>query len=180
MAGRRPKPTELKRLQGNPGKRKLNNSEPQPTKARPRRPKFLTKDARRYWTFYVAEIERLGILTVVDGDALASFCQCLALRDRAVADIEKYGAVLEEPVVIKGQVVGFVLKKNPACNIAKEMMQQARAFGSLFGLSPSDRSRIKVETPDDNDPLKEFERRRQQMMDAHEHALVCPRPNPSR
>lgn len=32
MAGRKPKPTAVKKLEGNPGKRKLNNKEPVPAK----------------------------------------------------------------------------------------------------------------------------------------------------
>lgn len=32
MAGRKPKPTALKKLEGNPGKRKMNTKEPVPAK----------------------------------------------------------------------------------------------------------------------------------------------------
>ena len=32
MAGRKPKPTAVKKLEGNPGKRKLNTKEPVPAK----------------------------------------------------------------------------------------------------------------------------------------------------
>lgn len=32
MAGRKPKPTAVKKLEGNPGKRKLNTKEPIPAK----------------------------------------------------------------------------------------------------------------------------------------------------
>ena len=32
MAGRKPKPTAIKKLEGNPGKRKLNTKEPIPAK----------------------------------------------------------------------------------------------------------------------------------------------------
>ncbi len=35
MAGRKPKPTALKELEGNPGKRKLNKKEPIPGKGMP-------------------------------------------------------------------------------------------------------------------------------------------------
>ena len=35
MAGRKPKPTALKKLEGNPGKRKLNAKEPVPAKGIP-------------------------------------------------------------------------------------------------------------------------------------------------
>ena len=35
MAGRKPKPTAVKKLEGNPGKRKLNSKEPVPAKQNP-------------------------------------------------------------------------------------------------------------------------------------------------
>ena len=35
MAGRKPKPTAMKNLEGNPGKRKLNKDEPVPAKGMP-------------------------------------------------------------------------------------------------------------------------------------------------
>ena len=41
MAGRKPKPTALKKLEGNPGKRKLNMKEPMPEKGMPDCPKWL-------------------------------------------------------------------------------------------------------------------------------------------
>ena len=34
MAGRKPKPTAIKKLEGNPGKRKLNTKEPVPAKGK--------------------------------------------------------------------------------------------------------------------------------------------------
>lgn len=37
MAGRKPKPTALKKLEGNPGKRKLNKKEPIPAKCKGRK-----------------------------------------------------------------------------------------------------------------------------------------------
>ena len=44
MAGRKPKPTALKKLEGNPGKRKLNNKEPVPDKGMPDCPAWLLPD----------------------------------------------------------------------------------------------------------------------------------------
>ena len=41
MAGRKPKPTAQKKLEGNPGKRKLNTKEPVPGKGMPDCPKWL-------------------------------------------------------------------------------------------------------------------------------------------
>ena len=54
--GRKPKPTALKMLEGNPGGRPLNTKEPKPEKKAPRCPSWLEDEAkksgsvwRKYW-----------------------------------------------------------------------------------------------------------------------------------
>ena len=49
MAGRKPKPTALKKLEGNPGKRKLNTKEPVPVKGMTDCPKWLLPEAKEEW-----------------------------------------------------------------------------------------------------------------------------------
>lgn len=48
MAGRKPKPTVVKILEGNPGKRKLNDKEPMPVKGMPTCPAWLMKEAQEH------------------------------------------------------------------------------------------------------------------------------------
>ena len=45
--GRKPKPTALKALEGNPGKRPLNEHEPMPPKATLRCPAWLEAEAKK-------------------------------------------------------------------------------------------------------------------------------------
>ena len=47
--GRKPKPTAIKRLEGNPGKRPLNIYEPKPLKKAPTCPDWLDEEAKREW-----------------------------------------------------------------------------------------------------------------------------------
>lgn len=47
MAGGKPKPTALKKLEGNPGKRKMNTKEPMPEKGMPECPKWLLPEATK-------------------------------------------------------------------------------------------------------------------------------------
>ena len=47
MAGRKPKPTAIKKLEGNPGKRKLNTKEPIPAKGMPNCPERLMPELRK-------------------------------------------------------------------------------------------------------------------------------------
>ena len=52
MAGRKPKPAAVKKLEGNPGKRKLNTKEPNPGKGMPDCPAWLLPEAKTEWIRY--------------------------------------------------------------------------------------------------------------------------------
>ena len=65
MAGRKPKPTALKKLEGNPGKRKMNTKEPVPGKGMPDCPKWLLPEAKEEWKRLCQKLSDMG-LTEVD------------------------------------------------------------------------------------------------------------------
>ena len=91
MRGRRPKPTRLKVLTGNPGKRPLNADEPQPEATIPDCPPELSPVARKEWDRFVAELGALRMLTHLDRAALAAYCAAYALWAEANEAIQKYG-----------------------------------------------------------------------------------------
>ncbi len=78
MAGRKPKPTALKKLEGNPGKRKLNTKEPVPEKGMPDCPKWLLPEAREEWKRLCQKLSEMGVLTEIDMAAFAAYCQSYA------------------------------------------------------------------------------------------------------
>jgi phage terminase small subunit len=73
MAGRPPKPTVLKLLTGNPGKRPLPKNEPKspPGKALP--PDWLDPVARALWDQYAPRYEAMGTLTLAGELAFATW-----------------------------------------------------------------------------------------------------------
>lgn len=73
--GRKPKPTAVKVLEGNPGKRYLGSSEPKPEKKAPRCPSWLEDEAKKEWKRMAKQLEQLGILTEIDMAAFAGYCQ---------------------------------------------------------------------------------------------------------
>jgi hypothetical protein len=75
MPGRPPKPTALKLLQGNPGKRPLNDREPKPAVGC-EMPEFVKGDPLYVaeWNREAPRLIRLGILTEIDGDILGRVC----------------------------------------------------------------------------------------------------------
>ena len=76
--GRKPTPTALKVLEGNPGKRKLNDNEPRPEKKAPSCPKWLEPEAKKEWRRLAKKMEQMGVLTEVDMAAFAGYCQAAA------------------------------------------------------------------------------------------------------
>lgn len=78
MRGRKPKPTNLKILAGNPGRRPLPDGEPCPDAVLPTPPDFLDDQALREWERIAPELHQLGLLTRLDRAALAAYCQSYA------------------------------------------------------------------------------------------------------
>ena len=74
MRGRKPKPTTLKILEGNPGKRSLNEHEPQVQAEIPECPEFLDDEARAEWFRMAKVLQDMGLLTQADRAALAAYC----------------------------------------------------------------------------------------------------------
>ena len=78
MAGRKPKPTAMKVLEGNPGKRKLIKKEPVPAKGMPVCPEWLMPEAKVEWQRLAELMNQMGVLTEVDMAAFAAYCQSYA------------------------------------------------------------------------------------------------------
>ena len=67
--GRKPKPTAMKLLEGNPGKRPLNVHEPIPPKGTVKCPAWLLPEAKKEWKRLAPALEAMGVLTMADQTA---------------------------------------------------------------------------------------------------------------
>jgi len=139
MRGRRPQPTTLKILRGNPGKRPLNESEPKPDIVMPPCPDFIRDEAREHWSEVGPILLSLGVLTVLDGVALALLASALARLVKAEAMITQTGEVL------KTKDGGFY--QNPYLAVANKAWEHVYKLLVEFGMTPSSRSRIVVNKP---------------------------------
>ena len=95
MAGRKPKPTAVKKLEGNPGKRKLNTKEPNPGKGMPECPAWLLPEAKTEWIRLSEKLNQMGVLTEIDRSAFAAYCQSYARWKEAQEHINSEGAAYE-------------------------------------------------------------------------------------
>jgi len=150
MAGRRPLPTKLHKLHGNPGKRPLNTEEPQPRAGIPECPSHLDALAKEEWNRIVPELELSGLLSQVDRAALAAYCQSWSRWVDAEEKIQMTGPVIKTN---KGYPI-----QNPYLGIANTALEHMRKFLIEFGMSPASRSKLRVTIKDseEEDPLAEF------------------------
>ena len=145
--GRKPKPTAIKVLEGNPGKRTLNEHEPKPEKKAPRCPSWLDQEAKKEWRRMAKQLEDLGILTEVDMAAFAGYCQAYARWKEAEEFITKHGTIVKTPSGYWQQV--------PQVSIAQTYLKIMTRFCEQFGLTPSARSRIVADKGNEaEDPLE--------------------------
>lgn len=77
-SGPHKKPTALKRRTGNPGKRALPENEPKPHEASTVCPAWLKGKAREKWETLAPHLKQLGLLTALDLDQLAAYCESWA------------------------------------------------------------------------------------------------------
>jgi P27 family predicted phage terminase small subunit len=153
----RPKPTALKRLEGNPGKRPLNDSEPSYAVEAPEKPVIvmLYPEASAEWDRVVPELVASGVMTRVDLAALT--CYCLAWAHVAQAEVEIHAHGILVPVMVEDADGAYIdsgnRKKNAAVTVLNESMRNVRAFASEYGITPASRTKVKVEKPATEDPL---------------------------
>jgi P27 family predicted phage terminase small subunit len=96
--GRPPKPTALKVLEGNPGKRGLNQSEPKPPEGPVKAPNWLRGRGRTAWKWIAPVLEPMGVLTTADTHALALLCDAYAEYIESRAVVRRLGATYESRV----------------------------------------------------------------------------------
>lgn len=163
--GRKPKPTVLKELAGNPGRRPLNENEPVPSGALPDPPAYLRSSEKRAWKIVSEEMKE--VLTAADQFILESFCVAYAMKVGAARDIHKYGSLVPMPVQAGDKAQQLALNiavdelgeklppamrvQNPSVSIWKNAVTLEIKLAAELGLTPSARSRLKSELKEPDD-----------------------------
>lgn len=101
-------------------------------------PDGMTSAALDKWLAIVPLIAELVALAETDVDALRSFCEAAALRDRARKDLERSELVLITP--------NGASQINPLITIAERAEAKMMRLAERFGLDPASRQRLKVAT----------------------------------
>jgi phage terminase small subunit len=97
MRGRKPKPTHLKLLEGNPGKRPINTREPKPEIRVPTCPAHLCPSAKAEWKRLAQQLVMLGVITELDRAVLAAYCQAYGRWVEAERKLKETPMLLKLP-----------------------------------------------------------------------------------
>jgi len=147
MRGRKPKPTAIKVLTGNPGKRHLNAREPRIPSVIPSAPTHLSQLAKIEWRRVIKILSQNGLITQIDRAALAGYCANYARWCELEKEINRSGM---EWVITTGK---GNLVQNPIIGMANKSMELMLKFAAEFGMTPSARSRVTAGEPLDRDDL---------------------------
>ncbi len=145
--GRKPIPTKLKLVAGNPGHRALPKYEPKPRPAMPSCPTFLGQMAKAEWRRIAPKLRDLGLLTQIDRAALAAYCQAYGRWQEAEKQVQT--------LLVKTKQGGII--QNPLLGIANRAMDQMNRVLVEFGMTPSSRVRVtRTEDMDDSQAKQSY------------------------
>ncbi|WP_249200681.1 phage terminase small subunit P27 family [Thetidibacter halocola] len=148
----------MKLVTGTARPHRMNPGEPHPDVAIPDAPDHLTEAARIEWDRVAAELAALGILSRLDRGALAAYCQAYG-RWRAAEDA--LSRMASRDATTNGLVVrtkGGSLIQNPLVGTANKAMADMVRYAAEFGMTPSARTRLIVDTSQASgfDGIEEF------------------------
>lgn len=139
MRGRKPIPSNVHVLRGNPGglsKAQLTD-DVIPDVEIPTCPAHLSAEARTEWKRITPELEKLGLISQIDRAALAVYCQAYGRwvhAERTLKELGDAGFIEETPSGYR-QIGVWLQISNRAVSQMKAMMVE-------FGMTPSARARV--------------------------------------
>lgn len=156
-SGRKPTPTALKLVKGNPGKRAMNKKEAKPDLAQPTPPSFLNDDAKVEWGRVVGTLFKAGLMTELDRAVLAAYCQAYGRWAQAERALSRMADKDENNRALMVKTSNGNAVQNPLVGTANKAKADMVRYALEFGMSPSARSKVNA-TPDDHqeDKFKEF------------------------
>lgn len=150
IRGRKPKPTQLKVVTGNPGGRPLNQFEitPPMSKSPLKPPAHLLPEGKAEWRRLAPTLTLLGVLSDFDSSPFAAYCQAYARwihAERLLAKLAEQDPAGMGAMLIKTR--GGGVTPNPLIWVARNAANDMVRYAAEFGFTPSARSRIQFPAP---------------------------------
>lgn len=133
--GPAPKPTKLQRLEGNPGKRRINTREPEPTGTAVC-PPHVTGAAAEEWARVLSAMPS-GLYTAADVPVLTVYALAWVMYRNALALVARDG------MIVKGSMGQDTA--HPAVGVAAKQAEIIIRAADRLGMSPTARTRLQIE-----------------------------------
>lgn len=137
----KPKPTKLKLVTGNPGKRPINKNEPKASAAKPSPPSWLNTRAKSIFKLLVKRLDGMGYASASHTEALALAAWRLGQIRDCADTLNDGGGLTYETINQRGATVK---KPRPEVAIQGEAARHAQSLLAEFGLTPSSATRVQV------------------------------------
>jgi len=132
----------LKVLEGNPGKRPLPKNEPKPNPVAPPCPTWVNPEGKKLWKYLAPLLERLGLLSEIDGPAFTAVCQSWGIWVALERQLKKIGRTYQ----YTNKAGATNEAERPESKMARNSLELCKTLLTEFGMTPSSRSRICVNT----------------------------------
>lgn len=133
--GRRPEPAQAKVLKGNFRGDRHSHGPPVPI-GTPKCPVWLPKSAKRYWKEIAPELEKAGLISLLDGAVFAAHCDSVGRFEEVTRRLKELDDLLDKTP--QGYMVQSAL-----FTVRNKLWDQVLRSGQEFGLSPASRSKVK-------------------------------------
>lgn len=137
MRGRKPKPTWLKVVAGNPGKRPINDAEPIPAEELVDAPGWMNAEQQEVWRQAIRQAPP-GLLRSLDESVLAIWVVAAVMHRDAAQRVARVGTMVRAP----GS--GYPMQ-NPYLAVVNKQAQIMLKAAAEMGFTPSARSRVRVD-----------------------------------
>lgn len=140
--GPKPTPTKILKLRGSTlVSKEREQGEVQGPNGVPDCPEWLDDEAKSAWQDVAPMLEGMGVLTRIDGNALARYCRLWSRWRKAEDFIEQKGEMY--PLRSDDGKVKY-FQQWPQVSIANKLAQQLTKIEAEFGMTPSARARLSV------------------------------------
>jgi len=156
--GQNKKPTQIRLLEGNLGKRPMPKDEPEPEIIYEQPPEDIDPDAIEFWHEMAPRLVRNSIISEVDWWSFGNLCTLRARIRQCRMEIIKLNLLggmyyTNTTYNEEGEVAAVNHKKHPVAMLEQDYYQQYRMYAKEFGMTPVGRAsvgKLKGEEQDDD------------------------------
>ncbi len=160
--GRPRKPTALKILDGD-RKDRINLDEPKSPPGLADPPAWMGEVEREGWAILKARMGEMGVATRADEEAVGLYCSAYAMWREAKAALDRDGLTITDSVensfTTKNgtrTTTKTTTRVHPMVKVVQESSRQMGRLLSQFGMTPSARSALHIESKQDGGALIQF------------------------